>query len=410
MAKAEVTTGSVGWPDFLPDGKHFLYVAYGGKEEDRRLMVAALDSGQGRELLKTSSRVRYAEPGYLLYVREHTLVAQPFDARKLAVTGEPVSLGEGLGVNDLGLASFSISRTGVLVLRAGATEGRRLVFVDRAGRETPAFEEAAGYRDTSFAPDGKRLAFDTTDKGGDIWIRDLARGITSRFTFDASGARVPLWSPDGSRLVFSAPGKAAMDLMVRDASGTGEPALLLASGEDKFPADFTRDGKYLLYTVAAKDTTWDQWALPLEGERKPIPVAHTRFVELFGSFSPDGKLVAYSSNESGQSEVYVQEFPEPRHKWQVSTRGGTEPLWNPNGRELFYRSPDGHVMAVPVQAGPELSTGTPQPLFETRFSPVIARAHYRPAPDGQRFLVLAPMGQQTIAPATVVLNWPAALR
>ncbi len=414
IAKPEVqasggTTG-VGWPEFLPDGRHFLYVAYGQRDEDRTLMVGALDSRDGRELLKTASRVWYAAPGYLLYTREHTLVAQPFDARRLAVTGEPVPVGEGLGVGDLGLATFSVSRTGVLAFRGGAADARRLVWLDRSGRETPVLAETAGYRDASLSPDGTRLVFDVTDKGGDIWVRDLARGISSRFTFDGAGARDPLWSPDGRRVVFSSQRK-AVDLMVRDAGGTREPELLLETGEDKYAADWSRDGRYLLFGSAGKDTSWDEWALPLTGsERKPFPVAHTRFTELFGSFSPDGRYVAYSSNESGVFEVYVQDFPEPHRKWQASVNGGTEPFWSANGRELFYRSADGHVMSVPLRAGAELTTGVPQPLFQARFGSVVARAHYRPAPDGQRFLVLAPMGRETIPPATVLLNWTATLK
>jgi Tol biopolymer transport system component len=417
VAKVEVAldpakgvTGA-GWPEFLPDGRHFLYVHYGQSAENRVLMVKSLEANDSRELLKTSSLVHYAPPGYLLYVREQTLVAQPFDARSLELKGEPVPLGEGLGVNNLGLASFSISHTGVLAYRAGASEARQLVWIDRAGKETPAIEEPGSYSDAWLSPDGKRLAFDLTkgSEAADIWIRDVARGVTSRFTFDAADENDPVWAPDGRSLVFSAQRK-NVDLMLKDAAGTREAEVLLESDEDKYASDWSRDGKYLLFASQGRETRWDLWALPMAGEKKPFPVAKTRFGELFGSFSPDGRYVAYFSNESGQMEVYVQEFPEARNKWQVSTKGGTEPFWSGNGQEIFYRAPDAHVMSVAVKTAGTFEASVPQALFQTRFANVTARAHFRPAPDGQRFLVLAPLRQETIPPTTVVLNWTAGLR
>jgi Tol biopolymer transport system component len=416
LDSAKDVTGA-GWPEFLPDGRHFLYVIYGQSAESRRLMVKALGEKDGRELLKIGSRVHYSPPGYLLYVREQTLVAQPFDPRALQVQGEPIPLGEGLGVDPLGLASFSISNTGVLAYRAGQSEARRLLWLDRAGKETPALEDAGAYADAWLSPDGKRLAFDFS-KGSeaiDIWIRDVARGVSSRFTFDAVDERNPIWSPDGRSVVYSMLRKNA-DLMLKDAAGTREAELLLESDEDKYASDWSRDGKYLLYASQGKETRFDLMALPMTGERserserKPFPVAKTRFNEVFGTFSPDARYVTYPSNESGQMEVYVQEFPEARNKWQVSTKGGNEPFWSGSGREIFYRTPDAHVMSVAVKTAGTFEAGVPQPLFQTRFANVTVRAHFRPTPDGQRFLVLAPLRQETIPPTTVVLNWTAAIR
>jgi Tol biopolymer transport system component/tRNA A-37 threonylcarbamoyl transferase component Bud32 len=401
-----------GWPAFLPDGRHFLYVVNGQSTEDRRLMVKELGAKESHELLKTGSRVVYSPPGYLLYVREQTLVAQPFDTRALRLTGEPIPLGEGLGVDPLGLASFSISGNGVLAYRAGHAEARQLLWLDRSGKETPALDEPGAYTDASLSPDGKRLAFDFS-KGNqaiDIWIRDLARGVSSRFTFDAAEERDPVWAPDGRSLVYSLQRKNA-DLMQKDASGTREAELLLASDEDKYASDWSRDGRYLLYISRGKDTGFDLWALPMSGDKKPIPVAKTQFNELFGTFSPDGRFVTYPSNESGQMEIYVQEFPEPRNKWQVSTKGGNEPFWSGSGQEIFYRTPDATVMAVPVKTSAgSFDAGVPHALFKTRFASVTARARFRPTPDGQRFLVLAPLKQETVSPTTVVLNWTAAIR
>ncbi len=403
--EAEKGAASVAWPEFLPDGRHFLYMS-GPTQSDRTLTVRALDSPDAKPLFKTASRVVYAPPGYLLYVREQTLVAQPFDAASQAITGEPIPIGEGLGVNAVGLASFSLSETGVLAFRPGGAAGRRLVWFDRSGKETPALEETRNYADVWLSPDGKRLAL---DGGGDIWIRDLVRGVTSRFTFDAEPEFTPVWSPDGRRIVYSKQGK-AWDLYTKDAAGTGEPVPLVETAENKYATDWSRDGAYVIYTSLGPATNGDLWAFPVAGDKKPIPLVRTRFVEDGGSVSPDGKLLAYHSNESGRTEVYVQEFPEARSKWQVSANGGSEPFWRADNRELYYRAPDARLMAVAVQTTVPFSGGTPQALFQARFAATNARGLYRPTPDGQRFLVVAPLGRDAMAPATVVLNWPNALR
>ena len=409
VAPAKGVLGA-GWPGFLPDGRHFLYVVR-GPSDSSSLWVKSLGADDGRELLKTNSRVLYAPPGYLLFVREQTLVAQPFDARSLKITGEPVPLGEGLGVDNLGLASFTISNTGVLAYRAGLAESRQLVWFDRSGKETPALEEPGSYRDAWLSPDAKRLAFEAVKgtENADIWIRDLARGVTSRFTFDAANDMDPVWSPDGRAIAFSTQRKVA-DLMLKDAAGTREPELLLESDEDKYASDWSRDGKYLLFCSQGKETRFDLWALPMTGERKPFPVAKTKFVELFGSFSPDSRYVTYASNESGQQEVYVQEFPDARNKWLVSNKGGVEPFWSGNGQEIYYRSSDSNLMAVSVKTAGAFEAGVPHVLFKARFASMTVRARFRPMPDGQRFLVLAPPREAALPPTTVVLNWTAGLR
>jgi Tol biopolymer transport system component len=396
---------------FLPDGRHFLYTRLTGDGNEQMLTVGTLDSKEFRPLFKTTSRVLFTEPGYLLYVRDQTLVAQRFDTRSLAVEGEAVPVGEGLGVDSVGLASFSVSQNGVLAYRAGELQGRRLVWVDRAGKEAPAFEADGEYRDVSFSPDGRRVVFDSSENAsrGDLWIRDLVRGVSSRFTFDPAAELVPLWSPDGRRIAFTSRGKGPGDLYVKDASGTREAELLLATPEVKYASDWSRDGASILFTSQSSDTGFDLWALPMSGDRKPFPIVKTKFDEMFATFSPDGRYVAYMSAESGRMEVYVQEFPEPRNKSQVSTGGGSEPFWRADGRELFYRSGT-RVMAVPVHTSETFTPGSPAPIFETRFAAVTVRAHYRPAPDGQRFLVLAPLGRDAVQPAAVVLNWTAALK
>ena len=415
VAKVEVAqtkeSGVVGWPAFLPDGKHFLYMQ-DLTSEGSSLMVRTLDKADAVPIFKTTSKVTYAPPGYLLFIRDDTLVAQPFDASAMKTTGEPFPIGEGLGIDNVGGASFSLSANGVLAFRAGEKRGQRMLWIDRSGKATPALDELKEYADTAISPDGKRLVFEVNEGGGkgDLWIRDTARGVTSRFTFDKERDFCPVWSPDGHRIVYTREGKPAWNLYTKDAAGTGEPELLFESAENKFVTDWTRDGKYIIFASRGKDTDWDTYALPLTGERKPIPLVKTRFSEHGGVVSPDGRYLAYRSNESGQNEVYVQEFPEARSKFQVSTSGGVDPFWKGDGREIYYRTRDRKIMAVPVVSGLTFATGTPQALFEASFAAIIARGLYRPTADGQRFLVVSPVGREALPPATVVMNWSAAPR
>jgi Tol biopolymer transport system component len=402
-----------GWPEFLPDGRHFLYVGQFQPKGEPTLFVRALDTGEEQPLVKTASRVQYAPPGYLLYVREETLVAQPFDASSRKITGEAVPVAEGLGTDAVGLAHFSASTDGTLAYRAGDTRSRQLLWVDRSGKELETVGPSGEYGDLWPSPDGKRLVFEMPESvsgKSDLWIRDLARGVTSRFTFDPANDSTPVWSPDGRTIVFTSDRKGAGDLYRKDASGTGEEEVLLATDEEKYACDWSRDGRFLVFQSHSADTDWDIWALPMEGERKPFPVVKTRFREGTPVLSPNGRFIAYASNESGRREIYVQEFPEPRSKWQVSTAGGTDPHWRADGREIFYRAPDSRLMSVPVEVGSTFSAGAPVALFQARLQPAVLRSHYRPSADGQRFLTLAPLGRNAILPTTVVLNWTAGLR
>jgi Tol biopolymer transport system component len=400
-----------GWPAFLPGGRHFLYQTTAANPDDTTLMVGALEGTESKPLLKTTSQVVYAPPGYLLFVRDRTLVAQPFDPRKQEIRGEPIPLGEGLGLDNVGLASISASATGVLAYRPGQGARRRLLWMDRSGKETPALKEEREYGDTWLSPDNRRLVFGAEEAGGkgDLWIQDFDRGTTTRFTFGPERAFDPVWSPDGRRIVFSTQRK-NRDLYVKDAAGTGDAELLLESDEDKFVTDWSRDGAYVIFTSRGLDTGFDLWALPMTGDRKPFPLRKTKFGESNASVSPDGRFLAFQSNESGRVEVYVQEFPAAKSKWQVSPDGGREPFWRADGRELYYRAPDAKLMAVPVEKSATFTAGTPHALFQARFALATVRGLYRPAPDGQRFLTLAPLGRGAMQPATVILNWTSAIQ
>jgi Tol biopolymer transport system component len=402
---------TVAWPEFLPDGRHFLYMATSEKPEDNVYRMGSLDSTDSKGVAPAQTLVTYATPGYLLFVRDKTLVAQPFDAKAGQTRGEPIPLAEHIGTDSVGLARFSVSRTGTLAYRTGES-GDRLVWVDRAGRELETIGDPGEYHNPTFSPAGDRFAFNLADpRSGkvDIWVRDLARGVNSRLTFSAKDASLPLWSPDGRRMLFSSAPAGTLDLYEKSADGQGEEKILFKSDEMKVPCDWSRDGRYIVFMSRGKDTGWDIWVLPTFGDGKPFPFVKTRFGELLPVFSPDGKYLAYQSNESGSPEVYVQSFPGPGGKWQISTAGGLEPRWNNDGRELYYRSPDQKLMLVEISNQSGFAASVPRVLFAARFEGAIARDRYLPSPDGRRFLVVAPLGREAMSPTTIVLNWFAEL-
>jgi Tol biopolymer transport system component len=407
-AEASRKETSVGWPEFLPDGRHFLYMATGQKPEDNAYRIGSLDSTESKALAPAQTLVSYAPPGYLLFVRDKTLVAQPFDAKALKTTGEPIPLAEHVGTDAVGLARFSVAGDGTLVYRTGES-GDRFLWVDRSGREGETVGDPGEYHNPAFSPGGDRLAFNLADpRSGktDIWVRDLKRGVSSRFTFGTGDAFAPLWSPDGRLIVF----RQALDLFEKAAGGQGEEEkLLLKSDEMKVACDWSRDGRYIAFQSRGKETSWDIWMLPTFGDRKPIAFLKTQFAEALPVFSPDGRFLAYQSDESGRNEVYVQSFPGPGGKWQISASGGVEPRWRADGKELFYRAPDQRLMAVEIQAGSGFAAGVPQPLFLGRFDVATVRNRYLPAADGRRFFTVAPLGREAMTPTTVVLNWFAEL-
>jgi Tol biopolymer transport system component/tRNA A-37 threonylcarbamoyl transferase component Bud32 len=392
----------VGWPEFLPDGKQFLYMSIAQRVSDSMYRIASLDSKENRPFAPAQSLVTYVEPGYLLYLRDRTLVAQPFDAKALKTTGEPVPIAEQVGTDSVGLARFSVSREGTLVYRTGEITDR-LVWVDRGGKALETAGDPAQYRNPDLSPDGRRLVFDVVDRTGrnDIWVRDLTRGVSSRFSFSNTDAFCPLWSPDGSRVAYTV----QPDLVEKAADGQGAETPLVKSDELKVASDWSRDGRYIAFASQSKDTSWDIWILPTFGDRKPFSWLKTSFNELWPVFSPDGRFLAYQSSESGRMEIYVQSFPGPGGKWQVSSTGGTEPHWRADGKELYYRSPDQRLMAVEATAGATFEAGVPKPLFTVRLDSSLARNRFVPSKDGQRFLLVATPERDAIAPTTVVLNW-----
>ena len=337
-AKKETT---VGWPQFLPDGKHYIYLVTGEKPEDSAYWIASIDSAEKTKLAPAQTLVQYAPPGYLLFVRDRTLVAQPFDAARRKITGEAVPLAEKIGTDNAGLARFSVSNDGVLAYRTGESGGR-LLWRDRAGRELETIGDPGDYANPVLAPGGDRLAFSMSDgrsAKSDVWVRDLSRGVNSRFTLGPGNNIRSIWSPDGSTIVFASDREGVYDLYQKSVRGSGEEKLLLHTDEAKSPGGWTSDGKYIVYASRTPKGQWDIWALPTVGDKKPIAIAASPFSENTPMLSPDGRYIAYVSNESGREEIYVQTFPEPSGKWQVSNGGGSDPSWRGTARSSTTARP-----------------------------------------------------------------------
>jgi Tol biopolymer transport system component/predicted Ser/Thr protein kinase len=403
---------SVGWPQFLPDGKHFIYLVTGEKPEDNAYWIASIDSAEKKKLAPAQTLVEYAPPGYLLFVRDRTLVAQPFDAKALKTTGEPIPLAEKIGTDNVGLARFSVSNDGVLAYRTGEVGGR-LVWRDRAGRELETLGDIGDYTNPALSPSGDRLAFslnDSRNSKADVWVRDLGRGVNSRFTLGPGNNFRPVWSPDGATIVFTSDRGGGGDLYEKTTRGPAEEKLLLHTDEYKSALSWSKDGKYITYASLSPKNRFDLWALPTFGDKKPIPIAVSPFNEVNPALSPDGRYVAYVSNESGRDEIYVQTFPGAGGKWQVSNGGGSDPSWRDDGKEMYYRSPDQKLMAVEVHTvGADFQAGVPRALFPIQIRPGNPRNKYAPSADGQRFIIAAPLGRASMSPTTVVLNWMAGL-
>jgi Tol biopolymer transport system component len=394
------------WPQFLPDGRHFLYQAAGSGQGGT--IVASLDSKETKRVLTGYSNVTYAAQGYLLFVREGFLHAQPFDTRRLETTGDPIPVPEQLQYKKgLGGASLSVSQNGALAYESG-NPNSQLIWFDRGGKQLGAIGEAGEYMHVELSPDGKNLAMEIRDrqtKSNDIWLFDLLGGIPTRFTFDPGASFQPAWSPDGSQIAYALSQGRAGQIQKKRSNGTGNPEMLI-KGEVAV-SDWSWDGRYIAYEYYPAKSA-DLWILPLFGDHKPFPFLQTEFEEVSGRFSPNGRWMAYTSNQTGREEVYVQSFPPSGDKWLVSTNGGRWPRWRRDGKELFYLASDQKLMAVAVDGGGAFHATVPKVLFQTR--EITGRYPYTVTPDGQRFLVNTPLEEASTSPITVVLNWTAELK
>ena len=347
-----------------------------------------------------------------MFARGNTVLAQPFDTSKLEFTGDPVAVLENVGFTALGRSQFSVSENGTLVYKMGNTVDRQLKWFDREGKEISKVGPPGFYEDLVLSPDGKRAAVSrTVDGNGDIWVFDMERGVPTRFTFSAAFEDDPAWSPDGRYITFSSTKDGEVRKMYRKiASGAGNEELISDADMAGSGVDWSPDGKNILYLNRGEKGSNDIWVLPLEGGAKPYPLLQSEFNELHGHFSPDGRFFAYTSNESGRDEVYVQSFPTAGGKWQVSTGGGAQPHWRRDGKELFYISADRKLIAVSVKLEGFVEIGASTPLFQTEVSNFTNTNRYDVTADGQRFLINAPVQSSREAPFNVILNWTSTLK
>jgi Tol biopolymer transport system component len=405
--------GEVGhsFPMFLPDGRHFLYAVASTKAGESGIYVGSLDSRERRRVVDSVPKAVFAPPDYLVFGRAGILMAQRLDLKRLELTGEPFRMAE--PVSSAAIA-FTASNNGVVAYRGGDIQGvvaGRLEWFDRQGRRSGEVATSATYWSPALSPDGRQLAVHRAEGGRDIWIFDLVRATSSKFTFDPRDDDDPTWSPDGRRVVFSSSREGQYDLFVKNSAGGEQEELLLKSDYRKRPEDFSRDGQFLLYEENNPQTGWDVWVLPMTGDRKPQPVIQGPLDQWMSKFSPDGRWIAYASNESGRYEVYVQSFPPAGRKYQISTSGGVQPLWRGDGKELFYLSLGGDVTTVPIAPkATGLEFGVQQKLFTAVPTIVVgARGAWSATPDGQRFLIVSAAGGSNVSPITVIMNWQSGL-
>jgi eukaryotic-like serine/threonine-protein kinase len=400
------------FPWFLPDSKHFLYFARtgSGTEEDR-VFVASLDGTVNRQLLNTHSNAIYAD-GYVLFVREQTLMAQPFDAGNLQLSGNAVPIAEQVRFNGgWNRGSFTVSQQGLLMYEGGLGPAiNQLAIFDRRGENVTVMKGAQYVFEGAFSPDVRKIAFSSVDpqrRNEDIWVYDIVRSLSTRLTFDPKDDTDPAWSPDGKRIVFSSNRAGTANIYVKNADGTGTEEEIFASTEGIYPTDWSQDGKLIVCTTYGNR---DIVAFPAVGERTPIVFLKTEFSEDEARFSPDAKWITYASNESGQREIYVRPFPGPGGKWQVSAGGaGFRPFWRGDGREIYYPSRDGKMMAAEVSTnGGTFSVGTVKALFEAQAKGATTLLDV--SPDGQKFLVVYNPVEAKSDLITLVSNWESELQ
>jgi Tol biopolymer transport system component len=418
------------WPHFLPDGRHFIYTASTGAccpaPKPAMIRIGSLDEAGTATLLQTESSVSYAS-GHLLFARDETLMAQPFDLEARQLKGDAFPLAEYVGPEGSRYVSASVSENGTLAYaqHPGPADGQ-LRWFDRAGRAGATLGEAGAYTSVALSPDERRVAVALrtgNPENQDIWIIDIARNIRSRLTVDPGADESPVWSLDGTRITFGGQrsgkvslrqqliNETAADESVLEVLGTPSRPCDLNRQCNIWPNSWSRDGRFIAYTLAGSfPRTSDVWVLPLFGDRKPFPLAQSAFLESTALFSPDGRWIAYTTDEAGQPNVYVQPFLRAGAKYQISRNGGSRAVWRADGKELFYVGADGTMMAVPIDASGQFQAGVPQALFPTgvrqsNFNPV-----YTVTKNGERFLmntVSKQIGERAI---TVVLNWTASLK
>jgi len=407
-------------PEFLPDGRHFLYVAISNRTDNNGIFVGDSnakpdhkDDERISRLLAGSSHVAYASSGHLLFLQDDNLMAQALDAQKLMLSGQPVVVANRVahGANSH-TSDYSVSTNSVLVWRSLSGLTRQLTWFDRGGKQIADLDAHGPYFNPALSPEGERVAVSKLDAllppTGNIWLNKLLSGPETRLTSGSGAQLFPVWSPDGRWIVFGKAAPPGYGLYRVDVLHPDTEEQLLKSDVFSVPMDWSRDGRFVLFAQVDAKTKWDLWILPLAGDRKPVAAVRTDFNDGDGQFSPDGRWIAYWSDESGRWEVYVRPFPDggvsTARKWQVSINGGTWPRWRRDGKELFFKAPDGKIMAVPVKLGAEFAAGTPTALFDPHdIEP--DNLTYDIRPDGQRFLISRLSDEGAVRPINVSMNW-----
>jgi serine/threonine protein kinase/Tol biopolymer transport system component len=415
---AESKEGSHRWPVFLPDGRHFLFHVRYATAGRRGIYVGTLGSDKAARLVDADSAPVFAPPDDLLYVRQKTLVDQRFDPESLRLIGGPqavVSDVEALGEQlPTGYVRASASGDGVLAVRSGITSSSRITWFDRGGQKAHEIGPAAEMNEPALSPDQGRVVYEKADPASrtqDLWVLDLAREIQTRLTFGPDNMTSPVWSPDGRTIAYctSPISRKGYELDATSAAGNGGKREIFRTEANVYPDAVSPDGRTLIFELLPANSSTDLMSIPLDGSAKPTPFLATPFSEAHAQFSPDGKFMSYTSNESGNDEVYVRTFPSAENKTQVSTHGGDQAVWRADGKEIFYLSPDQHIMAVAVEKTPTgFSFGAPKALFAVHvpsFGAAFDRTGFQVSADGQRFLVNQVTGESERSPITVVLNW-----
>jgi serine/threonine protein kinase/Tol biopolymer transport system component len=412
------------FPFFLPDGRHFLYFSLGTKAggaiDPRAVYVGSLDPNEPRKLLVPGgSNAQYAD-GHLLFMQGRTLMAQPFDTLRLELSGQAIPVAEQVqipGAGDTGTAgAFSVAETGTIAYQTGLDSVRsQLAWFDRRGRQTALLGDQADYAEVGISPDGQRAVVSVLDPARgtrDLWLYDIARGLRTRFTTDAADEIAPVWSANPARIIFASGRKGGFDVYQKVPGESAENSVL----EDtlgEFPQSTSPGGRFLLYVFGSGTLRRsDLWVLPLIGGSKPFAFMGSPFTETQGQFSPDGRWIAYSSNESGQLEIYVAPFPGPGGPWRVSAAGGAWPRWRSDGSEVFYVDAANTLNSAQVSSrGSDFVVGPVQPLFPVRLRPQVRQDAfpYDVSPDGQRFLVNSFVEETTSTAITLMVNWTGAV-
>ena len=390
-------------PLFLPDGRHFLFVVIGGEAPGS--YVASLDSAERIRISAEPWVLGFSAPHFVFFLRDRTLMVQRIDLERFTLLGQPIRVAD--GIDRMGpSAAFAVSAdTGTLVYWQGSRVITQPTWFQRNGTTAGTLGPAAAYMNIALSPDGEQAAVDRFDLTPGIWLFHNARSTATRATFGGLYESTPVWSPDAAAFVFAAARDTPPNLYVKRMGEAGEEERLFRDAFQMFPQSWSPDGRFIAYATVHPKTRADIWLVPTTGDRTPAPLLQTEFDERNARISPDGRWMAYSSNESGNDAVYVTRFPQAGAKWSVSPKGGAFPIWRRDGRELFYRAPGGQLMAVPIAAGAEFQPGVAVPLFNpsAAVGTLGLGTFYDVAPDG-RFLINV-FVERTSPPATVVLNW-----